>query len=211
LVTKSYVEIEDNEFYFKSIPLTRVDYSAIMTTNLDTVIISDNKIYNAFIGASNAAIWLYNAGGGYGHRNYTIKNNFIDKWGTGISLDGSSITGKIDINYNIVLGSISDSWDSCFRIFDGDLTFTSEVNAYNNIFLIGNESRYGLFLDSGIAEGGLLNFKNNIVASTVSNNCYYIYFRNSKSGFFNCDNNIYWNSRAINPVYYNGSERNWDY
>ena len=104
-------------------------------------------------------------------------------------LRGASILGTLNIYNNIV-----KCYDiPCVEVRFTSLSATANVILYNNTLLTDSYSDV-IYSDYGIAAGGSLTLKNNIIGSITAQNMYYIRLAGTVDGTVVSDYNLYWNS-----------------
>lgn len=201
----SNIFIRDNTIYFTNQPDSS-SYTGISIQNIDGIIVSGNRIYNGSVYTGKPAI-SFPPSDLFGIKNAIIKNNYIYKWGPGILFDGSSITGSLEIFYNIIA---LPSNQACIRNYNSNISVTGEIIIYNNILLADNYL-YCFQSSQGIDPGGTVIAKNNIFGRETYGPVYYWSWQGNISGKFICDCNLYWNSSINKPFWYNTESRSWIY
>jgi hypothetical protein len=192
--------IRDNIIRYSERPSSNA-FAGIRIAHVDGAEISGNKIYNGPTSTGTGlGIILYPDA--TGHKNVTIKENFIQWNFHSIYMTGSDIIGNITVEDNIIINTNN----SVGFVLTDNISATGVLSLYNNTFLTGGRS-----LDVvGLSAGGIFNIKNNIFAFITSSNVLYFYFDGTNSGTINCDYNLYWNTSSATPFYLGGS-RNWAY
>ena len=204
----SNIYIRDNNCFYTSRPATG-PYYGIRIGNVDTVIVTNNNLYNGSTTNGNGSIIIEFNTGTYGNKNVTISKNYSSEWGPGIVIIGTAVTGTININDNIFNKPAADA---VIYMLTGDIPSGGSLNIYNNVFLLASTYYYIFETNFGIAVGGSVIAKNNILGREVAGaTTTYWYWGGTISGTFECDHNLYWNSSYATPFYYGGSARNWAY
>jgi len=202
--TATNIFIRDNTLFFTSKPATNV-FAGISIGRVDTAIISGNIMYNGSDASGTGGIRFYSSHA-FGVKNVTVSDNYISGWAKGLELKGTLCTGLITVNNNIVLAGTGDT---PLFLTTAVIPSGGDVRLYNNIiFTKGAQCPIKSY---GVASGGSLKIKNNIIGSTASYHDYYILLVAAPVGTFECDYNIYWNSdlAATTPFYINGNV-SWD-
>jgi hypothetical protein len=204
ITVPSSIDIKDNSCFYTSRPSSG-RFFGIRAGNINGMTISGNQINNGSTLSEKAGIYLTDNYARFGNKNITINRNFISHWGPCIDLEGSTITGSILIMNNIL---IKPGGDACLKISDSDIYATGKVTISNNVMLSDNYT--ACFQNSyGIAAGGIVFAKNNILGWEKPAPGYYWKYQGTIAGSFICDNNLYWNSTTSNPFSLKGSNYNW--
>ncbi len=206
-IIPSEIYIRDNSIFYTSKIASSGGYFGIRLGNVDGITVSGNKIFNGSVLGGVAGIYITNNNASFGNRNVIIKDNLINQWGAGINIDASTITGSVSLINNIVY---QISANPCLLISDSDIPATAKLTIYNNT-LITEKNDLCIMIDKGIANGGSVVAKNNIIGwlNPVGSYYYYWYWGGTISGTFICDNNLYWNSSSGTPFYSGHSARDW--
>jgi hypothetical protein len=190
--------IRNNILGYKSRPSNETDAIGIYIENVNEIDIEGNKVYNGPLGTSRGGICL-----GLWDlrkiRNIKVSKNFVDNWDCGIHICTGAIDGSLAFYDNIIY-----SQGRPFVGENGALSDTFKI--YNNTVLTSSTSTDQCGIDfSGdvtIPSNSSLIINNNIVGFTSSaSNGRYILTPEVINGSMNIDNNLYWNSKRVNPFY----------
>jgi hypothetical protein len=200
------INIRQNKCYYAERPVEG-KFDGIRFGNINGLTVTGNQIYNGAISAGKSGINISDNYGTYGIRNALIKGNYIDRWGPGIGINGSCLTGEIKIVYNIITNSESNA---CIKISNEDIPSAGSVLLSNNVLIQGSFARcFQAF--GGIKSGGTFEAKNNIMGWFEPKDGYYWQWLKTIEGTFNCDHNIYWNGTDAlsNFIYQNFNNEEW--
>lgn len=183
--------VRDNVIYYKSRPNDEASSCGIVLKSIDGCNISGNNILNGPTISSNGALML-----SHNLRNISFYNNYIKDWSPGIFISPSGINGRLDV-YNNIIQNFGNAI-SC----EGSGILKGNIAIHNNSILCTITDNYyvplRLYLNE-LPTGTSIKVKNNIIGFPVSSDCMYIKSPKILSGTFECDYNLYWNSRMINP------------
>jgi hypothetical protein len=203
-----YLYVDDNIIAPSSIPAG--DYAnGIRMGNVNHVSITGNSLYNGPpIWNSGPAINIFKGYSPLGYnKNITISGNFINQWGMGISMDGDTIKGLVDVNYNIIIGGAGHS--PCFYLSNANLDSAAIINLFNNTLIIKDlYAGLGILSYQGQNIGSQFNVKNNIIIAPSATDASYVYLLGAVLGTLVFDNNLYWNSIKATPFLVGGTAYN---
>jgi hypothetical protein len=197
--------VADNVCFYTTRP-TISDFSTNRSFQFLTIasvivgVVSRNRFYNGY----GNAVKVTQQYTGDTVSDLIFKENYIDS-DTGITINGPSVAGEIDILSNIIKAN------SPIKIDSGLLLLPNAViNIYGNTLvkdsIIG--SYYNIYIN-GISSVGIVRIKNNIMCELTQRIYFYVFIDSALDGQLECDNNLYWNSSQPTLFYVNGSTFTW--